>query len=81
MMKEDTVYEVRELAGGALLVAAYCPHREAGATLTLRADRPQRWSIIVPIDALEWAQFVALRIGAYAAGHEALGLSPKPPSH
>ena len=65
-------YEVLQLAGEGRMVVAYCEHREAGATLILRPDRPQRWQIFVPIDAIEWRQLVAMRAGAYDAGRAAL---------
>lgn len=64
-MRAGRLFEAVELLGGARLVHAYCEHREAGAAMILREDRPQRWSISVPIDALEWRSSVAARAGAY----------------
>lgn len=48
-----------------VLFHGYCEHREVGAEIVIRPDRPPRWRLHTPIDALEWAAHMAP--GALAA--------------
>lgn len=63
-------YEAVEYKSGEIFMHAYCAHREAGAMVLLRQERDPRWTIVTPIDALEWQHFIALKIpmlaGAFA---------------
>lgn len=71
-MAAGAQYEAVELPGGAKVIHAYCAHREVGATLLVRADRPLRWRIMTPIDAIEWKQYLALQARHYAGALRAL---------
>lgn len=46
---------------GAIMVHAYCAHREVGASMLIRPDRPKRWKILTPIDVVEWEAYLKLR--------------------
>src|SRR5579859_5912044 len=65
-MTQGAAYEVLTLPAGQQLVHAYCPHREAGATLLICPSRPKRWRILTPIDAIEWIKFLEIQARMYA---------------
>ena len=64
-MVRGAAYEAVDLPGGRRLIHAYCAHRQAGASLLVRPDRPLRWRIDTPIDALEWRHFMQIRAAEY----------------
>lgn len=66
-MRRGRLFDAVKLLDGGFLVHAYCEHREAGAALVLLEGRAQRWSITVPVDAVDWQHSVAARAGAYDA--------------
>lgn len=77
-MREGQLFQARALGDGAHLLSAYCVERQVGATLELRADRAQRWRLVVPIEALEWEAYLKFRAMTRKEVLDAIPIVPKP---
>jgi hypothetical protein len=69
-MEARLVSKVQQLEDGSTFFTAYCAHREVGASLWRRPDRPEQWKLVSPIDAVDWEAYidkqVAIRRGLVA---------------